>query len=84
MQCNFKDRLFKSGLATTILGVGILIFAAVLMYQQKAGPIELTGWLGIGLLFLRSKDSLIGVSKSENWKKDLKDLKKDILDNEQP
>jgi hypothetical protein len=26
----------------------------------------LSGWLAVGLMFLRSKDSLIGLSKDEN------------------
>ena len=56
----FIDRLFKSGLVTTILGLLICASAVVFYYIDK--PMEevviLFGW---GLTFLRSKDSLIGI-----------------------
>ena len=55
------ERLFKSGLVTTILGVLICIGACVLYFMEK--PMEevviMFGW---GLTFLRSKDSLIGIA----------------------
>lgn len=55
------ERLFKSGIITTILGVIICLGACVLYFMEK--PIEevaiMFGW---GLTFLRSKDSLIGLT----------------------
>jgi hypothetical protein len=57
-----KNRLF-SNYITTILGVLIIIFSAVMMYMEKATSMELSGWLATGLLFLRSKDSLIALPK---------------------
>tara|TARA_R100000963_G_C4597829_1_gene72625 strand:- start:156 stop:335 length:180 start_codon:yes stop_codon:yes gene_type:complete len=57
-----KTRLF-SNYITTILGVLIIIFSAVMMYMEKANSMELSGWLATGLLFLRSKDSLIALPK---------------------
>lgn len=57
-----KNRLFKDGIVTTVLGFGILAFCAVMMYQEKASEMELAGFLGMGLTMLRSKDSLIGRS----------------------
>jgi hypothetical protein len=66
-----KERLLREGLVTTLIGLVILGFGAVLMYQEKANPIELTGWFGLGLLFLRSKDSLIGLPKNNDWKSHL-------------
>ena len=55
------ERLYKNGLVTTILGLGILGFCCIMMYQTKATPGDMSGWLAVGLMFLRSKDSLIGL-----------------------
>jgi len=57
-----KTRLF-SNYITTILGVLIIVFCGVMLYTEKATSMELSGWLAIGLLFLRSKDSLIALPK---------------------
>jgi len=32
-----------------------------MIYKGKQTPEELSGWLAVGVLFLRSKDSLIGL-----------------------
>lgn len=56
------NRLYKSGLVTTILGLAILGFCCVMMYQGKSSAGDLSGWLAVGLMFLRSKDSLIGLA----------------------
>jgi hypothetical protein len=55
------DRLFKSGLMTTILGFVIIILSIVMIYTHKSNITEVSGWLGLGLAFLRSKDTLIGI-----------------------
>jgi hypothetical protein len=60
-------RVYKSGLITTLIGLIIILFAGILMYQQKANAGELSGWLAVGVLFLRSKDSLIGLGKSKEY-----------------
>ncbi len=60
-----KDRLFYKGLITTILGLFIIIFAGLLMYQGKSSPSELSGWIGVGLMFLRANDSLLGIKEKE-------------------
>lgn len=57
-----KKRLFAN-YVTTILGVLILIFCCVMMYMEKQTASELSGWLAVGLLFLRSKDSLLALPK---------------------
>lgn len=57
-----KNRLF-SNYVTTILGVLIIIFCAVMMFMEKANSTELSGWLALGIMFLRSKDSLIALPK---------------------
>lgn len=58
------ERLFKSGLVTTMLGVLICVGACVLYFMEK--PMEevviMFGW---GLTFLRSKDSLIGIASKK-------------------
>ncbi len=57
-----KNRLF-SNYVTTTLGVLIIIFCAVMMILEKASSTELSGWLALGIMFLRSKDSLIALPK---------------------
>lgn len=59
------ERVYKQGLITTILGLGIIIFSGIMIYQGKSTASEMGGWLTTGLLFLRSKDSLIGLPKSD-------------------
>ncbi len=59
-----KNRLI-SNYVTTILGVVILIFCGVMMFMEKATASELSGWLAVGLMFLRSKDSLIALPKDD-------------------
>ena len=60
-----KQRLLNNYI-TTILGCLILIFCGLIIYQEKQTAGELSGWLTTGLLFLRSKDSLINLPKIEN------------------
>ena len=59
-----KNRLF-SNYITTILGVLVLIFCGVMIYTEKADVEEMSGWLAVGLMFLRSKDSLIALPAKE-------------------
>ena len=55
-------RLFKDGLITTILGV-LLIAVATYMYVSKSHTSMEAAELGaLALIFLRSKDSLIGLT----------------------
>jgi len=60
------ERFLNKGLVTTILGLGIIIFAGLMMYEGKASANEMSGWIATGILFLRSKDSLIGIPKKDN------------------
>lgn len=53
------ERFFKTGILTTLLGLIILLFAGVLLYQQKTSATDLGGWITVGILFLRSKDSIL-------------------------
>ena len=54
-----------SNYITTILGVLILIFCGAMLYTEKSTAEAMSGWLTTGLLFLRSKDSLIALSPKE-------------------
>lgn len=57
------ERLYKQGLVTTLIGLIILVFCGIMMYQGKSTADDMSGWMATGLLFLRSKDSLIGLEK---------------------
>lgn len=54
-----KERLLNKGLATSLLGVGVLVFCGVLLYQEKQTAGDLSGWFAFGLMLLRAKDSLL-------------------------
>lgn len=60
-----KERLFKN-IFTTMLGLVILLVCLLLIYQGKQTAEQLSGWLAVSLLFLRSKDSLIGIPPPHN------------------
>ncbi len=59
-----KTRLF-SNYVTTILGVLVIVFCGVMIYTEKSSVEDMSGWLAVGLLFLRSKDSLIALPPKE-------------------
>jgi len=61
---DMKNRLF-SNYVTTILGCLILIFCGVMIYTEKETTEGMAGWLAVGLMFLRSKDSLIALPAKE-------------------
>lgn len=60
------DRLFKSGLVTTILGVVILGAVLYMWVTKNATQTEAYAMAALGLMFLRSKDSLIGIKETPN------------------
>ena len=56
-----KDRLFKSGIVTTIVGL-LVVGGAVYMYMSESfSSMEAGELAAIGIMFLRTKDSLIGM-----------------------
>jgi len=57
------NRLTKEGLITTIIGLGILIFAGSAIWFEKMTASQAAGWITTGLVFLRSKDSIIDLKK---------------------
>lgn len=59
------DRLFKSGLITTILGVVVFIVAIVMWVMGTREMEEIVLIAGYGFMFLRSKDSLIGIPEKK-------------------
>lgn len=58
-----KDRLINKGLVTSILGILVLSFCGVLIYQGKQTASDLSGWFMFGLTLLRAKDSILGLDK---------------------
>jgi len=56
-----KDRLFVKGLITTIIGLSIIIFSGLMIWSGKSSIEGTSGWIALGLLFLRSKDTLINI-----------------------
>jgi hypothetical protein len=56
-------RLFKDGIVTTMLGLTILTVAVSLYISKGHTETEAGAVAALGLLLLRSKDSLIGLSK---------------------
>ena len=56
------ERLFKN-LLTTLLGVLGLAVAAYCMVNKIMTYQELAGWVTTSVLFLRSKDSLLGIKE---------------------
>jgi len=59
-----KKRVFGN-YVTTILGLLIIIFCGVMIYNEKATVEDMAGWFAVGILFLRSKDSLIALPPKE-------------------
>ena len=59
-----KERLIKN-YVTTIIGFIIMVVCGVMVYQEKSTPTDLSGWLSVSLLFLRSKDSLINIKPDD-------------------
>lgn len=55
-----KARIWNNYI-TTLIGLIILVFCGIMMYKEKATVQDMSGWLATGLLFLRSKDSLIAL-----------------------
>ena len=59
-----KERLIEQGVITTIIGMVMLVFCGLLMYQGKQTAEQLSGWITTAMLFLRSKDSILGFNNS--------------------
>jgi len=57
------ERLFKSGIVTTMIGLTILCVAVALYISKNHTETEAGAVGALALLLLRSKDSLIGLSK---------------------
>ena len=56
-------RLFKDGIVTTMMGLTILSIAVTLYISKSHTETEAGAVAALGLLLLRSKDSLIGFTK---------------------
>lgn len=55
------ERLFKSGIVTTMIGLTILFVAVALYISNEHTETEAGAVGALALLLLRSKDSLIGL-----------------------
>ena len=56
-------RLFKDGIVTTMMGLTILTIAVSLYISKHHTETEAGAVAALGLLLLRSKDSLIGLNR---------------------
>jgi len=56
-------RLFKDGIVTTLMGLTILSIAICLYISKNHTETEAGAVAALGLLLLRSKDSLIGLNR---------------------
>jgi hypothetical protein len=56
-------RLFKDGIVTTLMGLTILSIAVTLYVSKGHTETEAGAVAALGLLLLRSKDSLIGLNR---------------------
>ncbi len=57
------ERLFKTGIVTTLMGLTILTIAVSLYISKGHTETEAGAVAALGLLLLRAKDSLIGLTK---------------------
>jgi hypothetical protein len=56
-------RLFKDGIVTTLMGLTILSIAITLYISKHHTETEAGAVAALGVLLLRAKDSLIGLTK---------------------
>ena len=56
-------RLFKDGIVTTLMGLTILTIAVTLYISEFHNETEAGAVAAIGLILLRSRDSLIGLNR---------------------
>ena len=59
------ERLFKSGIVTTFIGLTILCIAVVLYISKEHTETEAGAVGALALLLLRTKDSLIGLGSKK-------------------
>jgi hypothetical protein len=57
------DRLFKSGLTTTLIGLATLIFCGIIIYKEIQTATDMTGWFLFATAMLRAKDSILGLEE---------------------
>jgi hypothetical protein len=57
-----KDRIIKN-YATTLIGLLLIGASIYAVFTKIATQSEVSGWFATGLVFLRSKDSIIALPK---------------------
>jgi hypothetical protein len=60
-------RLVGKGLITSIIGLLIIVFCGIMVYNEKQTVEAMSGWFALGVMFLRSKDSLIGIGDRDGF-----------------
>lgn len=55
------NRIFVEGFWTSLLGLIVLSFCALMLWEGKSTPADMSGWFLFGTTLLRAKDSLIGI-----------------------
>lgn len=60
---NKMKRLFKTGIVTTLMGLTVISIAITLYISKHHNETEAGAVAALGLLLLRSNDSLIGFKK---------------------
>ena len=56
-------RLFKTGIVTTLMGLTVISIAICLYISKHHNETEAGAVAAIGLILLRSRDSLIGLNR---------------------
>ena len=60
-----KERLFSKGIVSTVIGI-LFMFAALYSYLFRGAPIvEVSVLTTVGFVFLRAKDSILGLKNEE-------------------
>jgi hypothetical protein len=59
-------RLYTEGLITTLIGLLVIIFSGAMIWTGKASAESMSGWLAFGIMFLRSKDSILGIDNKQD------------------
>ena len=60
---NKMKRLFKTGIVTTLMGLTVISIAITLYISKHHNETEAGAVAALGLILLRSNDSLIGLTK---------------------
>lgn len=57
------NRIFKTGLISTIIGILSLIYIGIVLYQEKFTPEEMAGWFLFATAMIRANDTILGLKR---------------------